>query len=121
MYILLYEDVYFHLGKPKPDPDHTSNTTFKPRLGNTVTLSIHVISYPPPSFVWVHNDEHISSVDTNQSSAVELKNFEVNDFGKYLLNVSNEVGSFFRMYEILADGKKYFCYYNISLFQSLSN
>ncbi|XP_060580269.1 hemicentin-1-like [Ruditapes philippinarum] len=91
-------------GKPKPDPDHPSNTTFKPRLGNTVTLSIHVISYPPPSFAWVHNNKHINSIDTNRSSAVELKNFEVKDFGEYLLNVSNEVGSFLRMFEILADG-----------------
>ncbi|XP_060580265.1 obscurin-like [Ruditapes philippinarum] len=91
-------------GKPKPDPDHPSNTTFKPRLGNTVTLNIHVISHPPPSFAWVHNNKDVSSVDTNQSSAVDLKNFEVKDFGEYLLNVSNEVGSFLRLYEILADG-----------------
>jgi hypothetical protein len=37
-----------------------------------------------------------------------LKNIEVKDFGKYLLNVSNEAGSFLRTYEIMADGKKYF-------------
>ena len=74
-------------------------------------LSIEVVSHPPPKYVWMHDGKHIFSNDTNSSSSVDL-NVSVKDFGKYVLNVSNEAGYFTQEYEILADGRNYFLFLN---------
>ncbi|XP_053409218.1 hemicentin-1-like [Mercenaria mercenaria] len=91
-------------GKPKTDPGHTSNSTFKPRLGDTVSLTIQALGYPPPEYVWLHNGTQIKSSDTNYTSTVYLSNITVNDFGKYTLNMSNEAGYFAKVYQLLAEG-----------------
>ncbi|XP_053408187.1 contactin-5-like [Mercenaria mercenaria] len=90
--------------KPKPDPDHLTNTTFKPRLGDSVALKMTAIGYPPPNFQWWHNGVQRDSADTNLSSVLTINPVAVLDFGTYTLNVSNEGGYFVKVFEILAYG-----------------
>lgn len=91
-------------GKPKPDPDRTVNSTFKPRLAESVTLTMHAIGYPAPKYQWLHNGKQINSTDTDYSSHVYIEGVTVADFGKYVLNMKNVAGNFTKVYEILAEG-----------------
>lgn len=92
-------------GKPAPDPSYKENVTAEPRLGSNITLMFHAVGNPLPSFQWYHNNKPLGNASTGNMTSLTLKNFNVSDFGTYLLNMRNDLGETNVTFNVTANGK----------------
>ena len=60
--------------------------------------------YPLPAFNWTHNGNQVDHVDDGYKSTVDIQGVKVEDFGDYILTMSNSVGEDTVTYLIQADG-----------------
>ncbi|XP_052806252.1 hemicentin-1-like [Mya arenaria] len=92
------------LGAPSANPDRPVNFIFKPRLQQTVTLTMHAVGNPVPSFMWEHDGVLVNSSDSNYTSQVTIQDVNINNYGIYTLAMENEFGKKQYNYSIEADG-----------------
>ncbi|XP_052258969.1 titin-like [Dreissena polymorpha] len=85
--------VFTPYGKPRIDPNEEVKLIIQKRLYDPVSLEMHSIGYPPPSYAWVHESQKLTSSDQTYSSEVTIKSMTVRDYGNYTLNMTNEAGT----------------------------
>lgn len=97
----------FITGAPEPDPKYPLDHTTAPRLGGKANFTIHCMSDPEPSFLWMHEGKDVKSLDSNTTcgSTITVDKVVVDDFGVYLLEMKNEYGERNVSFEILAEGR----------------
>ncbi|XP_052806910.1 uncharacterized protein LOC128236097 [Mya arenaria] len=89
---------------PKSDPEYSFNSTYTPRIGDTITLVFHSIGCPFPSFKWSHGDEILKHSDDKMTTSVTIPVTGYMDFGYYTVEMENSAGQYVSNYEFLATG-----------------
>ena len=73
-----------------------------------IYLIMNSQGYPYPTFTWSHNGRVLPPnmhVDFDWVSVLNLTRLKVEDFGKYSLKMSNNIGTYMADYELVASGK----------------
>jgi len=103
-------------GSPRIDPSKVINYTVSPRLREEASLVMWAVANPPPVFLWTHSHHVVNSTDGTFTSSVEFSSVAVDDFGSYVLTMTNDVGRLDVDYNVVADGN-YLILFNVSMFQ----
>ena len=77
-------------------------------LGMPINLIMNSQGYPYPTYTWSHNGRVLPSnmhVDLDWVSLLNLTRLKVEDFGKYSLKMTNNIGTYTADYELVASGK----------------
>ncbi|KAL4229334.1 Hemicentin-1 [Mactra antiquata] len=91
-------------GYPRPDPKYPINKNVKPRVRDNVNLTIHSQGYPIPTYKWTHNGKVLNGTVEGYVGRLELDVSNCDDFGEYLVEVTNVVGSFNENFHLIPDG-----------------
>ncbi|XP_052258937.1 titin-like [Dreissena polymorpha] len=91
-------------GKPTIDPKEDVKLIVRSRLYEPVSLEMHAIGYPFPSYTWLHNSQKLNSSDETYSSEVIITSMTVKDYGNYTLNMTNEAGTSIYIFFVAAYG-----------------
>lgn len=99
----------FFIGPPELDPGFPLNRTVKPRVGDNVEITVHVVGFPAPSYQWWHNGtQTFNHTDIADTTVLTLHNIAAENFGQYDLRMKNEAGNSSIIFEIKADGMYFF-------------